>query len=177
MYLCIGKYVSTHGIKGEIRISLNDFLLLDKKKMTILSREDVVNILFKKNDIIFIGDKKEPFIITGYRHHKSYEMLTFEGINNINQILFLKKEKCYVSNNIIDDLFISLESLKEFKVLFNSKSVGIIIDYQNNNGNILLEVEGSKKFYIPINPYFIKEIDEIDKSIKAINIEGLMLWE
>ena len=76
MYLCIGKYVSTHGIKGEIRISLNDFLLLDKKKMTILSREDVVNILFKKNaETYFVSSFLLLLVIVTINHMKCSHLM------------------------------------------------------------------------------------------------------
>ena len=49
----IGKYVNTHGIKGEIRILSN------------FSRKDLV---FMPNKKIYIKDKE--FIIDKYRHHK-----------------------------------------------------------------------------------------------------------
>ena len=65
--LKIGKFVNTHGIKGEIRIK-SDF-----------SRKDLI---FKKGNYIYINNNK--FLIKSYRVHKNYDMLTFDGINNIN---------------------------------------------------------------------------------------------
>ena len=69
----LGKYVNTHGIKGEIRI-LGDF-----------SRKDLV---FKPGFKIYI--KENEYVIKSYRKHKEYDMITLEGINNINDIIDLK---------------------------------------------------------------------------------------
>ena len=57
----IGKVVSTHGIKGEIRI-LSDFPYKDK--------------VFIVNNKIIIDDKE--YIIKSYRVHKGYDMVTLE---------------------------------------------------------------------------------------------------
>ena len=70
----IGKVVNTHGIKGEIRI-LSDFPYKDK--------------VFLIDNEIIIGNNK--YIIKSYRVHKGYDMVTLDGYNDINDVLFLLK--------------------------------------------------------------------------------------
>ena len=77
-YLYIGKIVNTHGIKGEVRI-LSDFEYKD--------------LVFKVNNKLYLGDQKEEIIINSYRHHKNYEMITFNNITNINDVLKYLKSK------------------------------------------------------------------------------------
>ena len=62
-YVCIGKIVNTHGIKGELRI-LSDFELKNK--------------VFKKGVNLYVGPEKQEFTITGYRHHKMFDMVTLK---------------------------------------------------------------------------------------------------
>ena len=71
----IGKIVSCHGIKGELRI-LSKFRHKDK--------------VFIKGNTLYIGKKKEKFIINSYRYHKIFDMVTFDGYTNINEVLYLK---------------------------------------------------------------------------------------
>ena len=69
MDIYIGKFVNTHGIKGEIRI-LSDVAY--KKE------------IFQKGNKLYIGKNKTPFIIQNYRVHKNYDMITFENVTDIN---------------------------------------------------------------------------------------------
>lgn len=73
----IGKYVNTHGIKGEIRIISN------------FSRKDLV---FIPSMNIYIKDKE--YEIVSHRVHKQYDMLKLKDIDNINDIEYLKNFRC-----------------------------------------------------------------------------------
>ena len=81
----LGKYVNTHGIKGEIRIKSN-FNYKDKA--------------FKPGNIIKIANQE--FTITSYRVHKEYDMITLKGVNNINQIIDLKGENVYIDKKYLN---------------------------------------------------------------------------
>ena len=174
-YLFIGKMVDTHGIKGEVRISLKDFFIYDINKNTFMSYLEVIDLLFKNNKYIYIGNDKKKFKITNYRHHKIYEMLTFEGITNINDILMFKGQKCFIDGNILEKTKVLLSSLIGFSVAWNGKDCGKIVDYQNNNGNILFEIKKDKKYFIPVNSNFINNIDLNNKLVNVRNIEGLII--
>ena len=91
--LLIGKYVTTHGIKGEIRIK-SDFN--EKEKVFKVGNEIIID---------------KPYIITSYRVHKGYDMVTLEGINRIediinlkNSIVYIDRDKYFTDEVIEDDL-------------------------------------------------------------------------
>lgn len=174
-YLYLGKIVDTHGIKGEIRILLNDFFIYDINENKFLDKETIVNLLFIKNTMIYLGKEKREFKINSYRHHKIYEMLCFEGINNINEVLDYKGEKVFVRKSILKDDQVILSSIIGYKVDYNGQDYGKIIDYQNNNGNIIFEIDGEKRYFIPVNSNFIKNIDKNKEIVKVQNIEGLII--
>ena len=125
--LKIGKYVNTHGIKGEIRILSN------------FSRKDLI---FIPNFKIYIKDKE--FIIKSYRAHKNYDMLILDGINNINDIINLKGNDVYINRNDIKEFIV--EDLVEYKVKINNNYFKIksIVD---NKGQKLILLDNGK--YIP----------------------------
>ena len=155
--ICIGKIVNTHGIKGELRI-LSDF----RHKQTV----------FKKNMVFYVGRNKDKYIVNSYRHHKVFEMVTFKGYTNINEVEFLKGSKVYVDINDIklENEFFSYK-LIGFDVIIDNKNVGQITEIINTPANEVLRVN---KILIPYVPSFIEKIDEENKIIYIKNIGGLL---
>ena len=141
--LKIGKYVNTHGIKGEIRILSN------------FSRKDLI---FIPNFKIYIKDKE--FIIKSYRAHKNYDMLILDGINNINDIINLKGNDVYINRNDIKEVIV--EDLVEYKVKINNNYFKIksIVD---NKGQKLILLDNGK--YIPYVKEFIMNRNDLEKTI------------
>ena len=151
-YVCVGKIVNTHGIKGELRI-LSDFELKNK--------------VFQKDINLYVGPEKQEFTITTYRHHKMFDMVTFKGITNINEVLNLKGLLVYVKRetlNLDNDSYI-LSDLIGLDVYDKDKKIGTVKDYYLDNGNTLLDVLGKKEFYIPLKSHYIKRVNLQDKKI------------
>ena len=151
-YVCVGKIVNTHGIKGELRI-LSDFELKNK--------------VFKKDVKLYVGPEKKEFIITGYRHHKMFDMVTFKGITNINEVINLKGLLVYVKRETLnlDNASYVLSDLIGLDVYDKDKKIGTVKDYYLDNGNTLLDVLGKKEFYIPLKSHYIKRVNLQDKKI------------
>ncbi|MCI5701948.1 MAG: hypothetical protein MR266_04205 [Erysipelotrichaceae bacterium] len=148
----IGKYVNTHGIKGEIRIK-SDFKYKDK-------------VFFVGNTLII--DNQE-FIINSYRRHKEYDMVSFKGITNINQIIDLKGSKVFVFNISLDDGEYLDSTLIGFKVYMNNIYKGDVLDikYLNN----------SKKILVVNNKYVPFELVNVNldkKRIDVMEVDGLL---
>ena len=151
-YVCVGKIVNTHGIKGELRI-LSDFELKTK--------------VFKKDVNLYVGPEKQEFTITGYRHQKMFDMVTFAGITNINEVLSLKGLFVYVKRDILNinnDSYI-LSDLIGLAVYDKDKKIGTVKDYYLDKGNTLLDIVGQKEFYIPLKSHYIKNVDTKNKKI------------
>jgi len=157
-YINVGKFVNTHGLKGEIRI---------------LSNFRHKNKVFIKNMKLYIGKNKEEFIIDSYRFHKIYDMVTFNGINNINDIEYLKGSQVFINE---DDLKLDDEiysgKLIDFVVIYDNKEIGKITEIIDTPANEVLRV--NDKILIPYVDEFIEKID-IDKKILYLkNVGGIL---
>ena len=155
----IGKIVSTHGIKGEIRI-LSDFQFKDK-------------VFFVGNKLL-IDDKE--YEITSYRVHKKFDMVTFKGYNDINEVLFLMKKPVYIlkSNIPLAENEILDEELITYKVLTNDGKRGIIKEIFNaSETNKILRILFDREILVPFNSPMIEKIDKSNKCIVVNIIDGM----
>lgn len=153
----IGKIVSTHGIKGELKI-LSDFPYKEK-----------VFVVDKK---LIIDDKE--YTIKSYRVHKNFDMVTLDDYTDINDVLFLLKKEVYVSKdslNLNDDEILD-EELMTYKVLTNTGKVGIIKEiFKASETNKIIRVLFDKEVLVPYN--FIKKIDKDKKEVTIELIDGM----
>ena len=157
MYRYIGRLVNTHGIKGEVRI---------------LSDIDYKDLVFKKGFNLYIGSKKEKETINTYRVHKNFDMVTFVGINNINDVLKYKGEDVYVLRSdiegvVTDEDFIGLD-------VYTDKYIGKVTSILKGYNDILVIENETKKYMVPKLDNFIKNIDFENKKIIIENIKGLI---
>lgn len=162
-YIYIGKIVNTHGIKGELRI-LSDFEYKDR--------------IFKKGFNLFIGTEKIKEEINTYRHHKEFEMVTFHGYNNINQVLKYLKENVYILKedlNLKNDEYLENE-LIGFEVIEKDEVVGTVISIEKTSStNKVMEIQyKDKKVLIPYHKDFILKLDLQNKKIEVKLIEGMI---
>lgn len=149
--LYIGTIVSTHGIKGEIRIISN----LDER---------VKKKIFKVDNNLLIDDIE--YKIRSYRKHKNYDMVLLNDYNNINEVLFLIKKKVYINNS-----YLSLTPLEDFDINYkeykvNDKGKVLSIDNTGSNYKIIRLLIDKKEVLVPYNEHFIKKIDSNRKTIE-----------
>lgn len=161
-YYLIGKFVDTHGIKGEIRIIADCQF---KKRV------------FTKGNPIYIGKEQKRYLITGYRIHKQFDLLKLEGINNINEIEPLKGELVYIKPEevgLTDELTI-VEHLIGYKVYCGPELIGHVVDYMKGPqlGHDIIIV-GDYRYKIPVVEEFIINIDATERVIKINKIRGLL---
>lgn len=154
--LKIGRVVNTHGIKGEVRI-LSDFEYKD--------------IVFKSGNHLYIN--KDELIITSHRVHKEYDMVTFSGVNNINDVLKYKGYDVYINKDEFKFPSLLDEELIGIKVYFKNKNIGILKQIQKNKMQKLLVIyNGNKDILIPYVDEFIESISLSKIVLKEI--EGLL---
>ncbi len=157
-YVCIGKLVNTHGIKGEVKL-LSNFEYKDKAF--------VVGMNF------YIGEDKEKVTVNSYRHHKVFDMVTFKEYNYINDVLKFKNKLVYVlkpdlaldNNSILDREYIGMNAYYEGVL------VGKVNDIINNNGYKLMLI-GTK--FVPFNKEFISSVSVTKNELILKNMEGLL---
>ena len=161
-FVFIGRIVNTHGIKGELRILSN----FERKER-----------VFKPNATIYIGKEKQEKIISTYRHHKQFEMITLERYTNINEVLKYKDQNVYVKRMTLElkpEEYL-YEDLLDMEIIENQKVLGKIKDIVYNKANILLYIEGEKNFYIPLNEEYVKEVNLETKEVKVVGGSNLIL--
>ena len=148
-YICVGRIVNTHALKGEVRI-ISNFEFKEK--------------VFKKGFKLYIGQFKNEEEIETYRVHKQFDMVKFVGIDYINDVIKYKGMDVYVlkSDLNLEDEFYGM------KVYSNSKEVGIISQYRNDNGNKMIRINDK---FIPYNKDFITKIDKKNNIIYMHDIE------
>lgn len=154
----IGDIVNTHGIKGELRI-LSDF----KYKEAV----------FKENQKLYIGKRKQEVVIKTYRKHKVFDMVTFVGVDSINEAIAFKGDEVFVKReDLIIDGYVD-EDIIGLEVYSDDKLVGIVEDIIKNKQEILLIKGNNKNHMVP----FVEELVRVDLENKKINvkaIEGLL---
>ena len=158
-YVFVGIIKDTHGIKGELKI-VSDF-----------ERKDI----FNPSNTIYIGNNKICEEIVTYRVHKNFDMITLKGYTNINEVLKYLKEKVYIKRSSLDlkeDEYI-LEDLIGLSVKEDNCEIGKVIDYINNNGQILLKLDNN--IYIPKVDEYIIKVDIKNNEIITKNVKSLFL--
>ena len=150
--IVVGKYVNTHGIKGEIRIKSN-FDYKDK--------------VFQIGHKIIIDN--EVYEINSYRVHKDYDMVTLVGIDDINKIPFRKNTLVYIEREDYLDKNDYIDSDLIGFMVYNNMLNCVVSDilYINDKKKIL-DCNGK---LIPFE--LIEDVDLQNKKIKVMEVDGL----
>lgn len=155
----IGKVVSTHGIKGEIRI-LSDFEYKDK--------------VFVVGNSLYIQEKK--YKIQTYRKHKNFDMVTLNDYNNINDVLHLMKEKVYFREEDLklDDNEILDDELVKYNVITTDGKKGKVLEiFFASPSNKIIRTYFDKEILIPMNSPMLVKIDKNKKQILIDLVDGM----
>lgn len=148
-YLKIGKYVSTHGLKGEIKI-ISDVSEAEK--------------LFNPGNTIYIGNDKKPFVIKSYRHHQKYDMIILDSLDSIESVLPYKGESIFFNKDDIEDDL--CENLLDYDVYNNDIYIGKVIEILKGVKYDLIVVSNDR-IIIPFIDNFVILIDKDNKVIKT----------
>lgn len=164
-YLVVGKIVTTHGIKGEVKI---------KVETDDLSR-------FEKGNKLYLGidekNIKQEIIIDNVRYQKNMILLSFNNIQNINDVLEYVGLNLYVDiDEVRVDGEIYYDDLIDCDCFVEDEKIGVVTDVMEvPQGEILrIKLNSGKKVLVPYVDEFIESVD-IDKKEIIINpIEGLL---
>ncbi|MDQ0253737.1 16S rRNA processing protein RimM [Evansella vedderi] len=90
-WLNVGKIVNTHGIRGEVRvISRTDF---PEKRYATGNRLSIQNERGERTTVT----------VTSWRRHKQFDLLTFEGFENVNDVEKFKGSLLQIHQDALDD--------------------------------------------------------------------------
>lgn len=155
----IGKIVSTHGIKGELRI-ISDFPF--------------------KNKVFTVGKKilvdNHEYVIRSYRIHKKFDMICLDDYDDINDVLFLLKKKIYVKKDELelDEDEVLDEEFLQFRVITTTGMEGTVTEvFSASPDNKILRVLLDHEVLIPLSSPMIKEIHKKEKYLVVELIDGM----
>ncbi len=158
-FIFIGELVNTHGLKGEVRI-VSDF--------------DHKELVFKHDFKLYIGRNKEELVINTYRPHKNYDMVTFDGITDINDVLGYKGERVYAKRSDIKFDGIFNEDLIGMDVYASDRLIGQVKQIIKSKAHDILLINGiNGNQMVPNIKEFIKSVNLINNRIDVNEIEGL----
>lgn len=163
----VGRIVNTHGVRGEVRvIRITDF----EERFAVGGK------------VYLVKDNNEPveLKIAGHRQHKQFDLLLFEGYNNINEVesfkdaylritedqLFTLPEGEYYHHEIIDcEMFTT-----------DGEKIGIITAILSPGANDVWVVEqgNGEEALIPFIKDVVKQIDIKAKKVVIELMEGLL---
>lgn len=158
-YIYVGKFLGTHGLKGEIKFQTN-FKYIDR--------------VLKNDFAIFVGNTKEEKKIVSVRPHQDCYLILMDGVSDIDLAKAYVNEDVYVersSLNLSSSEYV-VEDFLDKKVYFGNDYLGVITgitDY--GSSNYVMEIVGDKEILVPYNDHFIEKVDE---EIYLKNLEGII---
>lgn len=159
-WIYIGEIVNTHGIKGEVRL---------------LSEFEYKEQAFQVGKKIYIGKNKEEVTIKTYRIHKQYDMFTFNGVTDINDVIIFKGENAYMKREDIKIDGYFKEDVIGLTAYDGEKSIGKVTWIMKSKAHdILVITDVDKKHMIPYISEFVLGIDLEKKRIDIHVVEGLL---
>lgn len=167
-YFDVGKIVNTQGLKGEVRvISVTDF---EEERY----RAGSVLTLFQ--------DGKDPIdlVVKSHRKHKNFDLLTFEGLNRIEDVEIFKGGMLKVSEDLLTELsdnefyfheIIGLDvATEEQEVLGTIKEILPL----GSNDVWVVKRKGKKDLLIPYIADVVKTVDLEAGKVTVTLLEGML---
>lgn len=163
----IGKIVNTHGVKGEVKV----FRITDFEERFNLGAT-----------VYLVKDSEQPIPLTisSHRLHKNFDLLKFEGLDNINDVIGFKEaflkikgeqltklpEGEYYHHEIIDCEMYTIEGEK----------LGVITEVLAPGANdvFLVKQPTGQEVLIPFIKDVVKEINISEKKVIIKVMEGLL---
>ena len=154
-YLEAGEIVTTHGVRGE---------------MKILPWSDGPEFLLDF-DRVLIDDKE--YAVDSCRIQKTCNLLKLEGIDTVEdaQALRGKTVKVYREDAPADMIFVA--ELIGVRVFADGQEIGQIADVLDYPGNKVYVVRGEHEYMIPAVKAFVLDTDMDNNTMQVRLIEGM----
>lgn len=165
----VGKIVNTHGINGEVRV---------------ISRTDFSEERYKKGNhlFLFLPKSETPIelIVKSHRSHKNFDLLLFEGYENINDVEKFRDGILKVPESQLGELgedeYYFHEIIGCLVATTRGEEIGKITEILTPGANDVWVVKGKggKEFLIPYIHDVVKKVDVKEKIVLIEPMEGLL---
>lgn len=163
----VGKIINTHGIRGEVKVlRISDF-----------------EERFRIGEVIYLEKDRDEFIpltIEGHRIHKGYDLLRFEGYNNLNDVEPFKGFHLKISEEQLTELeedeYYYHEIIGCEVYTIEKQFIGTIKEILSPGANDVWVVkrEKGKDVLIPYIEQVVKSVDIEQKKVIIETMEGLL---
>lgn len=166
-YVSVGKILNFHGIQGEAKIGFS------KNQQEFLKK--------LKDVYVKLASEYIKLKVSSVRFNKSFALMKFEGINQINDLLPYKGclifvEENFIRKNLDEDEFL-IDELTGLDVIdLDDNKIGVVVGVSNNGINDLISVKSKTKkiSLVPFVKELVTNVDIKNKKITVNNIEGLI---
>ncbi|MCD8510826.1 MAG: ribosome maturation factor RimM [Bacillus sp. (in: Bacteria)] len=169
-WLNVGKIVNTHGIRGEVRV---------------ISRTDFPERRYATGNTLYIqtaSGEHLPVTVASWRQHKQFDLLTFEGYENVNEVEQFKGSLLQIHQTALGDeleegefyyheiigaqvFTVAGEELGKIKEILSPGANDVWVIQRNGPGKDIL---------IPYIKEVVKEVSIADKKVIIQPMEGLL---
>ncbi len=157
-FLEAGEIISTHGVRGEVKI---------------LPWTDSVDFL-RRFKTLYIGEK--PYAVLHSFAHKGCMIAALEGVGDVNDAMALKgRTVCFAraDAHLPEGRFFLADILGARVVTEDGAEVGELVDIIENPTQNVYVVKGERKHLIPAVPEFIRNTDAENGVVTVHLIEGM----
>lgn len=162
--LKVGAIVSTHGIRGEVKV--------------FPTTDDAARFKRLKNVILDTGKEQIFLEIAGVKFFKQFVILKFKGIDNINDVEKYKGKSLYVTRDQAvelgeDEYFIG--DMLGMKVVSDAgEELGVLADVMETGANDVYVVNGAGgELLLPAIKQCILDVDIENGKMTVHLMEGL----
>lgn len=164
-FLEIGKIINTHGLKGEVKVSV----WTDSPEVF----EGLTYALTR------LGGKEKKLQISGIKYQKNNIIVKFREINSIEEAQGYKNAVLYVPKEELGELpenVYYIADLLNCEVLSDTgEKIGVLCDVFSTGSNDVYDIkrENAKNLFVPIIDGVVKSVDTENKKIVIKIPEGL----
>ncbi len=183
-YICVGKIVNTHGLKGEAKIYpyLNpkeDFenlenIIVEPKIATNNTKNSQQSIEFEQQ----LETQGRRLQIVNIRYKKNMILARFDGVDTIEEVEGMKDRSIYaLKDDVAEEDGFFYSDIIGFDVVDEKLGkLGKISDVTQGVAHDIFTVLKSdgKSFMIPSVKEFVKDIDDENQVISVCIIDGMM---
>jgi 16S rRNA processing protein RimM len=187
-YLEAGKIVSTHGIRGEVKVlpwaDSPEFLTKFKTFYFVGSDAHIAPVIASGNDAAAgrrqeaSGDaslRRTELLVEQSRVQKTCVLLKFKGVDTVEDAQALRDRVISIAR---DDPHIPAGTVFQadligMPVLADGRQIGVIREILSMPSSDVWVVKGEREYLIPNVPAFVPEIDLSLGYVKVNLIEGM----
>jgi 16S rRNA processing protein RimM len=158
----IGYIAGTHGIKGDLKLVLDEFVTCDFDFTGTY-------LFLEKDPNIFV-----PFEVVRLFQKKNL-IISLQELNDINEAQAFVKKTCFIRENEFDNYFSELVDYKQYVVCEGQKHFGPVIDVMFNGAYELFKVNiNGKQVWVPNVERYVVAIDDATRCIEIIDSDVLI---